>query len=221
MILRSTRALCHLPADLLHGGIGGTRALKFPLPLRMKQTPGTVEEQDEDLVRRIALGDRIAFGEFYDRHHQTLFAVALRILANPASAEDVLQDVFIQVWERASQYDRGLGRPLGWAVVMTRNKAIDRLRARQRRSRLSERAAQESVEPDVFTSSPGDEDRGEHLRNALTILPSDQRSAIELAFFEGLSQTEIAERMHEPLGTIKARIRRGMLRLRDKLKGVL
>ncbi len=175
---------------------------------------------DEELLRRIAAGQQEAVGGFYDRHAGTLLAVAIRVLGDRAAAEDVVQEVFVQIWQRAADFDRSLGRPLGWAVVMTRNRAIDRLRARIRGDRLAEQAAADPT-PDDGQPPPGDNDRGAHVRGVLAELPAEQRSVIELAFFGGLTQTEIAERLGEPLGTIKARIRRGMLRMQEKLRRIL
>lgn len=176
---------------------------------------------DVELVGRMARGDQRAVADFYDRHAKTLMAVATRILNDRAAAEDVVQEAFVQIWRKASTYDASLGQPLGWAVVMTRNRSIDRLRKRQRGNRMNERMAAENPDRSIQHPESADTDRGEHLHGALASLPSEQRLAIEMAFFEGLSQTEIAGQLQQPLGTIKARIRRGMLRLREKLKRVL
>jgi RNA polymerase sigma-70 factor (ECF subfamily) len=140
-------------------------------------------------------------------------------------AEDALQEALTLLWERSSSYNASLGRPLSWAVALTRNKAIDRLRGRQRRSEWV--SAMDVDIPEV----PADQRPVDHssqnldqhrlLRSALDGLPTDQRRAIELAFFSGLSHAEVAGAMNAPLGTIKARIRRGMLTLRDGLEGRL
>jgi RNA polymerase sigma-70 factor (ECF subfamily) len=182
---------------------------------------------DVELLRRMVEGDSGALGEFYDRHSQVLFGLACRILNDMKEAEDVLQDVFLQLWDKAAVFDASQGRPLAWAITLTRHKAIDRLRATQRRrARLvpdvETEAAPETPEP---ASSAADRmaasEQGELVRAAINSLPAQQRQAIELAFFEGLSQTEVAAALNEPLGTIKARIRRGMRKLRSELESRL
>jgi RNA polymerase sigma-70 factor (ECF subfamily) len=176
---------------------------------------------DDELVRRIARREHAALTDLYDRFSGTLLAVAMRVLNDSAAAEDVVQDVFIHIWEKAATFDAEYGKAISWAVVITRNKAIDRVRARTRAARAVDRAA---VEIDVALTQPdgpGDADRAAYVHGALAELDGDQRTAIELAFFSGLSQSEIAERLRKPLGTVKAHIRRGMLKLRDKLQRVL
>ncbi len=172
------------------------------------------------LLGRVATGDRRSFAELYDRFSRVLFSVAYRVLNSQEAAEDVLQDVFIQIWEKAPLYDPQRGKPLTWAVTLTRNKAIDRLRAIQRRNRLQDAVEKEALTFEQFDDRSSVEavegmESGAMVRAAICRLSPDQRQAIELAFFSGLTQTEIAERLGEPLGTIKARIRRGMMKLRD------
>ena len=174
------------------------------------------------LLRRIAQGDRRAFEELYDGFSGVLFSTAYRVLNNREAAEDVLQDVFIQIWEKAPLYDPARGKPLTWAVTLTRNKAIDRLRSTQRRNRLQDEVQRESETFAQFDDRSSFDamasgETGQLVREAMQKLTQDQREAIELAFFSSLTQTEIAERLNEPLGTVKARIRRGMMRLRDLL----
>ena len=180
---------------------------------------------DVDLLRRIAAGDREAFGEFYDRHAPLMFSVACKILNNSSEAEDVLQEVCVQIWEKARAFDPTLGKAASWAAILTRNKAIDRIRASQRRHRLAEEAGAEFA---IASETDGTANEAIHgrdktnlIQSAITELPAEQRRAIELAFFSGLTQHEISEKLSEPLGTVKARIRRGLLRLRDQLEGVL
>ena len=153
------------------------------------------------------------------------FSVALRILGDAHEAEDALQEAAVQIWERAPLYDPAFGKPLSWALTLTRNKAIDRLRAMRRKAGLHDAAASEAgfgadTEPAAPQATMTSETAG-FLRTALTTLPAEQRRAIELAFFGGLTQAEIAEQLAVPLGTVKARIRRGMLALRDVLEGKL
>ena len=178
---------------------------------------------DVELVRRVALGDSAALGELYDAHATLLFSFAYRILNDHKEAEDALQDVFVQVWHKAGAFDPAQGRPLSWMLTLTRNKAIDRLRSTQRRARLLEEAGAQ-ISPEEESASPtaaelaGSGEQARLVRAALERLPGEQRRAIEMAFFGGLSQTEIAATLNEPLGTIKARIRRGMLKLREELE---
>ncbi len=179
-------------------------------------------EAEIALLRRVAQGDRAGFEELYDRFSRVLFSTAYRVLNNQEATEDVLQDVFIQIWEKAPLYDAARGKPMTWAITLTRNKAIDRLRSTVRRNRLKEDMERESQTHDQFDDRSSfdalaSEDRGRLVREAIQKLSKDQREAIELAFFSSLTQTEIAGRLNEPLGTIKARIRRGLVRLRDVL----
>ena len=176
---------------------------------------------DASLLRRIAAGESTALGEFYDLHSGALFALAFRILNDSKEAEDVLQDVFLQIWNKAGAYDPAQGHAFTWALTLTRNKAIDRLRSTRRRSRLlEEAAAQDACETTGFPppAAPAAQDEAEMTRAALARLPKEQRRPIEMAFFGGLTQSEIACALNEPLGTIKARIRRGMLKLREELE---
>jgi RNA polymerase sigma-70 factor, ECF subfamily len=180
-------------------------------------------ERDVELLRRIGNGDRSAFGSFYDQYSGLLFSIAVKILNDAKEAEDVLQEVFIQIWNKANAYDPLLGKPASWAVALTRNKAIDRIRASNRRSKFLEQATVEAnlAMDDAPTANEKlhGRENAQMIRSVVAALPLDQRRAIELAFFSGLTQDEIARNLHEPLGTIKARIRRGMLKLREKLEG--
>ena len=174
------------------------------------------------LLHRVAQGDRRGFAELYDRFSGVLFSTAYRVLNNREAAEDVLQDVFIQIWEKAPLYDPLRGKPLTWAVTLTRNKSIDRLRSVQRRNRLSDAVEKEAQTFEQFDGRSSADavdslEKGAMVRAAIAKLSPDQRQAIELAFFSGLTQTEIAGRLGEPLGTVKARIRRGMMKLREVL----
>lgn len=187
----------------------------------MNDAPYDVEAEIALLVG-IAKGDQDAFAAFYDRYSAVLFSIAFRVLNDQTGAQDVLQDVFLQIWAKASTYDPARGKPLTWAVTMTRNKAIDRLRSRQRRARLKDEVERETMPDDPANSRVAlDEvltrEKGEMVRAAVKDLPDEQRKAIEMAFFSGLTQTEIAEKLGAPLGTIKARIRRGMMKLRDAM----
>ncbi len=182
------------------------------------------DQSDEALFARVALGDPEAFAAFYDRHETLWFSIALRILHSEAEAEDIVQEAAVLIWERAPLYNSEFGKPISWTVTVLRNKAIDRLRSSRRRGEVLERAAQELAgrEASAGLGAPGvSGDSAGLVRKCLLHLPIEQRQAIELAFFGGLSQSEVAERLKEPLGTIKARIRRGMLAMRDALEGAL
>ena len=174
------------------------------------------------LLRRIAAEDRAAVAEFYDEIAGVLFSTAVRILGNTHDAEEILQDVFVQVWKKAGEFNPERGTPIHWVLSITRNRCIDQIRSRQRRTKLVEDMYEEAaITSTAFGLPPEDMLTGGQLtaiHAAMKELPEDQRTAIELAFFRGLSHSEIAERVREPLGTIKARIRRGMLKLRDQLK---
>ncbi len=172
-----------------------------------------------ELIRRIGDGDRAAFTEFYDRYAGIIYSTALRVLNDVADAEEVAQEVLFMIWEKAPMYDGSRGKPLTWAVTMTRNKAIDRIRSVRRRIRLRDEAGAEQ-DPEAFLHDrrPSDEvdshEQGALVRSAVQKLKTDQREVIEMVYFRGLTQKEIADQLGEPLGTIKARIRRGMTRLR-------
>ncbi|MBA2431746.1 MAG: sigma-70 family RNA polymerase sigma factor [Chthoniobacterales bacterium] len=175
---------------------------------------------DAELLRLAASGDHGSLQEFHSRYSGVLLATAFRVLNNMKDAEEVVQEAFVQIWEKASVYDVRRGKPLTWAMTVTRNKAIDRLRRVQRRHQLQEEIEQEAqiwervTETDSSTEAVSHETRA-IVRSAVIQLSEDQRRAIELAFFAGLTQHEIAEKLDEPLGTVKARIRRGMMKLRQ------
>ena len=169
------------------------------------------------LIRRMAGGDRQAFATFYDRYAALAFGLIRRILPQATEAEEVLQEVFWQVWVEAGAYDRRRGTPEAWLLMRARSRAIDRLRAIRRRSETFVAPGDEAMAhaADGKTPSPGAlaEDR-KLVQTALALLSDTQRRVIELAFYEGLTQTEIAQRLGEPLGTVKTRTRAGLERLR-------
>jgi RNA polymerase sigma-70 factor (ECF subfamily) len=179
---------------------------------------------DVELMRRIAQADREAFARLYDRYSGLLYSITLRILNDQKEAEDVIQEVFVQIWHKAGSYKVEAGKPLPWAVAMTRNKAIDRLRYLRRRFKVgdaSETLDEESAAAAVFNEEIGGRENAATIRTAVNGLPLEQRQAIEMAFFGGMTQNEISESLQEPLGTVKARIRRGMLKLRGSLERLL
>jgi RNA polymerase sigma-70 factor (ECF subfamily) len=189
------------------------------------QPPGDRQKEDGELVRRMGRGDKRAFSDLYDRFSRPLFSVAVRILNDKSEAEDVVQEVFLSLWEKAGSFDADRGSAFAWAITLTRNRAIDRLRTRRRRTTLLNESVAEDL-PGGHSTSDSDsaddlifKEKTLAVRSALSALPPDQLRALELAFFSGLTQQEIAARLSEPLGTVKARIRRGLLKLRDTLTG--
>jgi RNA polymerase sigma-70 factor (ECF subfamily) len=180
--------------------------------------PEQAQTTDVDLLRSVAGGDEQALSALYDRYRLILFGLIQRILHSQAEAEDVLQEVFLQVWRRASAFDEARGRPFTWLVTLARSRAIDRLRALGSRDRTAQEAAR--AVPDRLSDASDDavkSEQGEIVRRALAELPEEQRRTLLLAYFEGLTQTEIAERLNAPLGTVKTRMRSGMIKLRELL----
>jgi RNA polymerase sigma-70 factor (ECF subfamily) len=170
----------------------------------------------------MARGESSGLAELYDRYARAIYSLALRIVTDAAEAEDVVQEVFTQAWRQAGRYDAARAPVIGWLLIITRARALDRVR--RRRSRIV------ATEMDAATPHPRDPDASQEalvitaeqavrLRGALGTLPEVQRIAIELAYYEGLSQSDIADRLDQPLGTVKTRIRSGLLKLREALSG--
>lgn len=172
------------------------------------------------MVDRMAGGDASAIADLYDRHARAIYSLAVRILSDAAEAEDVVQDVFTQAWRQAARYDPARAPVVGWLLVITRARALDRLRRRSSRIVATDI---DSSTPHPRTPEPSQEalaitaEQAERLRGALGTLPDGQREAIELAYYEGLSQSDIADRLRQPLGTIKTRIRTALLKLREAM----
>lgn len=181
------------------------------------------QQLETELLSRIARQDSEAFSCFYDRTCGILFAIAKSIVRDSFIAEDVLQEVYSSIWDKAEKFDPALGKPISWAIALTRNRALDKLRALKRReagARSLEMSRPEwKSDADAFSESA----RGEivrAVRQAIKKLDDNRREAIELAFLEGLPHSEVAEVMQQPLGTVKAWIRRGMLELRAEISEV-
>ena len=179
-------------------------------------------DRDRMTVDRIARGDSAALADLYDRHARAIYSLALRMLADAAEAEDVVQDVFTQAWRQATRYDPLRAPVAGWLMIMARARALDRLRRRKSRIVAVELdpAAPHPRDPEISQEMQAiTAEQAERVRGALGELPDSQRAAIELAYYEGLSQSDIAERLQQPLGTIKTRIRSGLIKLREALTG--
>jgi RNA polymerase sigma-70 factor (ECF subfamily) len=156
-----------------------------------------------------------------------MYGLAVRMVGEVADAEEVVLDAFAQAWREAARFDTARGSVLGWLTTITRTRALDLIRSRTRRSKMTESAGTQLDEPaamgEGFRSADrllDEADRAAAVTSALSGLPDAQRRAIELAFFEGLTHPEVAERLREPLGTVKTRIRLGMQKLRDMLSGI-
>jgi RNA polymerase sigma-70 factor (ECF subfamily) len=192
------------------------------LPALATMTNGDAERQfDADLIGRIGTGDEEAFAQLYDRFSPGLYSMVIKMTSDEAEAEDVLQDAFAHIWRKAASYDPRRSAPFTWAVMVTRNKCIDRLRVRQRFNKIADRYAQEvasHADVDEYSAEEaGMREQRARVRAALAGMAPEQQQAIELAFFNDLTHEQIAERLGAPLGTVKARIRRGLLKLRDLL----
>jgi len=177
--------------------------------------------EDREAVARMIDGDQNGLAALYDRHGRFVYSLALRIVRDQADAEDVTQDVFVQVWRQADRFDPARGSVVGWMLTITRARAIDVLRRRGTRpASVGDVAAF-----DTSDDTPGQDmqiawaQRTREVRTALDSLPLLQRLAVELAFFDGLTHAQIAEQLDVPLGTVKTRVRHGLLRLRDRLAG--
>ena len=168
---------------------------------------------DMRLVARVRAGDQQALSELYDRYSKVVYGVALRILHDTGAAEDLLQDIFLQLWRKPDAFDSSRGSLAAWLAVIARHRSIDRLRQRR---------PETDIEDCVIAGGPDLRDETERalvvekVRSAMQEMSSDQRTALELAFFQGLTHTEIAEKTGEPLGTIKTRIRTGLQQLRAR-----
>ena len=185
----------------------------------MEPTAGHQPERpdsDEALIHRIVRGDEAALGLLYDRYGGRVYSLANCILKDAGAAEEVLQDIFHQLWRNAKSFDSTRGALGTWLLVMARNRSIDRLRRRNPAGTEALLAALPDLGPDIESAAVKNEDTG-RVRAALQALPEAQRQAMELAYFEGLTQTEIARRTGSPLGTVKTRLRTALATLRAEL----
>ncbi len=176
---------------------------------------------DATLVTRLLQKDVSSFEQLYDRHSRIVYALVLRILQQASTAEEVVQDVFLQLWRNAAHYDPSRGPFVPWLLTLARNRALDHLRLKSERQRRREDQAEElppvASAPD-YEKALDEKRRAERVRALMTSLAPQQKRAIELAYFEGLSHSEIAAALKEPLGTVKSWIRNGLLRLKEGLQ---
>ena len=182
--------------------------------------PHGAAEADIDVVQRLASGDRDAVAELYDRHAARVMGLAFRIVRNSSDAEDVVQEVFSQAWRTAPNYRPARGTVAGWLLMMARTRAIDRLRSRRTRRDAADGSDLDGLPADAAPVSEQliASQQAARVREAMMVLPVEQRTALELAYFEGLTQTEIAERTQTPLGTVKTRIRTALTSLRRSVR---
>ena len=180
--------------------------------------PEQAKISDVELLAAIARKDETALAELYDRYRVILFGVLIRILTSREEAEDVLQEVFLQVWRRAGDFDEKRGRPFTWLVTLARSRGIDRLRSLAAKERVALAGAREPSEQvsDAVADAFASEQRT-LVTTALAQLPEEQKRPLTLAYFEGLTQSEIAAKLGAPLGTVKTRMRTGLMKLREVL----
>ena len=219
--------LAHFPDPLLAAVADAAEPERTQSRFRMSDPAPTPSDEraeaDARLVQRMARGDKAALAEIYDRFSRPLYATALRIVSDPTDAQDLVQDTFVALWEKAGTFERERGTAFAWAVTFVRNRSIDRVRSRRRRSEILAAAAPDELgyrddgAGPAADASAASGDQARAVRAAVAALPTEQKRALELAFFGGLTQQEIAAQLSEPLGTVKARIRRGLLKLRDSL----
>ncbi|HEU0167286.1 MAG TPA: sigma-70 family RNA polymerase sigma factor [Chloroflexota bacterium] len=187
--------------------------------------PQQPQPTDDELMRRVAQGDSDALAQLFRRYAGAVYSLAYRMLNDREGAEDLLNEVFVRVWRQAPSFDSHRGKFSTWLMSVARNLGIDELRSRRARPQRADPLSpddpdmdlvdeREDVERDVWQA-----ERRRLIRQALRELPPAQRQALELAYFEGLTQTEIAERLGDPLGTVKTRVRLGLHKLRDLLLG--
>jgi RNA polymerase sigma-70 factor (ECF subfamily) len=176
---------------------------------------------DEELMALVLRRQEAALGALYDRYSRLVYAVALRITGDRETTEEVVQDVFQNVWQAAASFQPGVGAFSSWLLGITRHRSIDVTRSKRERARAREETLGDIRPPEAESNvdrEVGQRMLRETVRTALEALPANQRQAIELAYYGGLTRAEIAERLNEPLGTVKTRLRLGLLKLRDLLR---
>jgi RNA polymerase sigma-70 factor (ECF subfamily) len=182
---------------------------------------GDAVSDDTALVQRLLQRDVRAFEQLYDRHSRIVYGLVLRILQQTSTAEEVVQDVFLQLWRHAGQYQSGRGPFVPWLLTLARNRALDNLRLKSERQRRREDQTEELpaiAQAPEYEKALDEKRRAETVRSLMGSLSAQQKKAIEMAYFEGLSHSEIAAALQEPLGTVKSWIRNGLLRLKEGLQ---
>ncbi len=175
-------------------------------------------ELDQQLIDQVKKGDKTAFKEIYSRFSQVTYNLALRILRNKEDAEEVVQEIFLQVWNKAYSYDTNRGAVSTWIINIARSRAIDKLRTLGSRDKNIEIDEEKVNSNEDFSRTIEEREESKNvIREALDLLPVNQRVAIELVYFEGLTHVETAEKLDEPVGTIKTRVRLGVTKLKDKI----
>ncbi len=182
-----------------------------------------VDARDQDwaaLIERMAGGDESALSSLYDRSSRLIFGLLLRILNDAGLAEEVMLDVYMQVWRQAGKYDRSRGKTLAWVVTIARSRAIDRLRSNVSRERVVQRSVEGTplVDENAALDAAIRSEKSQLVRSALAQIPEEQRRALMLAYLDGLTQTEIAAHLDQPLGTVKTRMRSGLRKLNELLR---
>ena len=215
-----------LPVEPYTGGKAGVEAdLAMPASDEVGLPPNLIEASDADLIGRAAQGEARALEVLYDRYSSVVFSFALRIVADRQLAEEILQEAFFRAWQQGGNFSTGRGTFITWLLSITHNLSIDEIRRRRRRPMKADSEEPEQVLAAVADTGAGADVEGEvwlgalrdTIGQALAQLPPAQREAIEMAYFQGMTQREIAEALGEPLGTIKTRMRLGLQKLREGL----
>ena len=187
----------------------------------MKHVVASAAADDTALMDGVAARDQRALAALYDRYSGAVMGACVRILRDRSEAEEATCDVFIELWNRSTRFDPERGHPLGYLLNIARSRAIDRLRVRGRRERIFATHEDDDVKATAASANPFEDtqtaEKRMRLQGALSILQPGERRALELAFFDGMSHTEVAAALGEPLGTVKTRIRQGLLRMRETL----
>jgi RNA polymerase sigma-70 factor, ECF subfamily len=197
---------------------------RLPAMRRVTDSPPPVETSDAELVHRVSLGDTAALEALYNRYARVVYSFAMRIVSDPMLAEEILQEVFVRTWRQADRFQRSRGNFGSWLLSITHNLAIDEIRKRQRRPQKSDSVDVSDALFGLVDDATNVEEAAQasalrmRIKTALLTLPDAQRDAIELAFFNGMSQREISAHLDIPLGTIKTRMRLGLKKLRLELE---
>jgi RNA polymerase sigma-70 factor (ECF subfamily) len=198
--------------------------LNAPVEVRRSGTASPLDLTDESVMEMIQSRNPEAIGLLHDRYARLLKALIMKVLHNEAESDDLLQEVYVEIWDRAAGYSQEKGKALSWIVTLARRRAIDRLRKREAYCRMEGRLLEETQRnPQQFVAHVEQDvehaEMREHLQRVMTVLPPPQRQAIEMAYYGGMSQRDIAAATGIPLGTIKTRLELGMKKLTEALRG--